>query len=172
MSSGRGCRNDDFASNADYVPTTSPDPNNERSYDEAAELARQARCSPVELELAAGHIFGENGEVPTTAIVTHRNGGMLPGVFESTNVTLPPGTDPADATNLARPFEGPRATGRDMAEYQEDTDNDDADEATFSPTVDSDDDTPVRSRSNRTVNLEDDSDDDDSSDDDTPEWLM
>ena len=37
VSSGRGCRNDEFATNSNYIPLYAPDPNNERSFDEAKE---------------------------------------------------------------------------------------------------------------------------------------
>ena len=126
LSSVWGAKNDDFANNADFVPVSSADPNDTRGFEEARDIARQARCSPAELDLAAEHIFGENENVPDSAIVTHTDGKIIDGVFDRVSVAIPDGLDPADATNRARPFSS--AIDRDgdkddTDKYTEDTDN-------------------------------------------------
>jgi hypothetical protein len=115
----RGQQGDGFAQGDDLIPMGNDDTNDTRTFDEARAIARQARCSPADLELAAGHIFGENTEVPDTAIVTHMGGTAIEGAFEQANINIPDGTDPADATMRAVPFQIPR--GHDTTDlHQED----------------------------------------------------
>ena len=50
--------------------------------------------------------------MPTSAIITHRHGQQLDGVFEAASVQLPPGTDARTATDTTVPF-SPRAVEDD-----------------------------------------------------------
>ena len=53
-------------------------------------------------------MFGENTEVPLSAIVTHRDGQALLGAPHNASSQIPDGADPADVTDLAEPFEIPK----------------------------------------------------------------
>ena len=122
--------------------------NDARSYEDVGDLARQARCSPVELTLAAGHIFGENESASLSAVASHRNGQLLAGVFEHNSTQLPVGGNAEDHTNLARPLELPRDNDRDQSQYQEDSS--DEGEAQFSSVESSDDEVTRRRKANDT----------------------
>lgn len=118
---------DNFASNADYLPfsTNAVDPNDTRSWEDAKDLARAARCTPEELEDAAGHIFGENYAVPTHTVVTHTGGLAIAGALERASTAIPEGTDPADATDTALPFVAPRDTGATGSDREDEWSEDD-----------------------------------------------
>lgn len=94
------------------------------TWDEAQEKARMERTTAADLELAAGHVFGENTEVPTSAIISHRSGIAIDGVFEEYSAPIPYGTDPADATETAVNFELRRSDDPepDAEEWKEDED--------------------------------------------------
>jgi len=110
LSSVWGGSDDQFANNDNFVQMTAgPNPNDTLTWDEAKERASMERSSAADLDLAAGHVFGENTEVPTSAIVSHRSGAEIPGIFEANSAPLPDGTDPADATDMPVVFELPRA---------------------------------------------------------------
>ena len=117
------------------ISGTITDPNDTREWEDAKELARSARCTPADLDLAAGHVFGENTAVPTSAIISHRHGEIVGGVFDAASVQLPPGTGASTATNTAAPF-SPREIENDRqeggwgsGEEEETNDNADSDEA-------------------------------------------
>lgn len=133
------------------------DPNDTRSWDEAKDLAKQARCSDAELELAAGHIFGENLSVPMYTVITHADGHPIAGALERNSTVIPEGTDPADATDRAVPFEGPRDSDSSTSGGEDERDDDNPE---FSPVeLDSEDDEPQqRPRKRATTVLDSDSD--------------
>ena len=98
-------RRDHFAANTDVVFLGDHnDPNDTIPWEEAQEFARSQRLSGSELNLLAGHIFGENLSVPPSAIVSHRNGDEIPDVWNINEILVPIGADPEDATEIARPF--------------------------------------------------------------------
>jgi hypothetical protein len=148
ISSVWGQRNDGFVANADYAPISPNDPNNRRSYEDAADLARQARCSPVELALAAGHIFGENEPAPLSAVASHRNGQLLADASEHNSTQLPVDGNAEDHTNLARPLELPRDNDRGQSQYQEDSSDEGG--AQFSTVESSDGEVTRHSKANDT----------------------
>jgi hypothetical protein len=114
------------------ISGTVTDPNDTREWEDAKDLARSARCTPADLDLAAGHIFGENTTVPTSAIISHRHGLPIDGVFEAASVQLPPGIDARMATDSTVPFspravEGDRQEGGWASDEGDDDDDDDDD---------------------------------------------
>jgi len=95
---------DQFTNNDSAMQMTGgSNPNGTLTWDQAKERASMERsCLP------ASHVFGENTEVPTSAIVSHRSGAEIPGIFEANSAPLPDGTDPADASDMPVMFELPR----------------------------------------------------------------
>ena len=71
-------------------------------------MVKHSRSAPAELELAAGHVFGENDAVPMSCILTHVGGVAVPGNFAQNSSAVLHGTDPADATDHAIPLKLPR----------------------------------------------------------------
>jgi hypothetical protein len=99
---------DHFAANADFVHLGAPgDPNDTRDWADMKELAQHNRSTPDDLQLAGGHVFGENTQVPLPAVVTHRDEQALLGAIDNASSQIPDEADPADVTDLAEPFEIP-----------------------------------------------------------------
>ena len=85
-----------------------PSPYDDTDWEEACALVKHSRSAPAELELAAGHVFGENDAVPMSCILTHVGGLAVPGIFAQNSSAVLHGTDPADATDHAIPLKLPR----------------------------------------------------------------
>lgn len=90
----------------DVVPlhTTVPDLDNTADWEDVKARARAERVDPTDVELCAGHVFGEDDSVPATAIVSHRSGVPIPGIFEAASVAVPAGSDPTRVTETVRVF--------------------------------------------------------------------
>ena len=96
---------DNFVTNRDVVPLCSDeDPLDTIDWEDAHQQARSARCTTDELNLVAGHFFGENDTVPASAIATHICGNEVQDVWATHSIPIPRGTDTEDVTNMARPF--------------------------------------------------------------------